>query len=153
MQTSDSESAGSGACGNDDSVSVERVRFDDNVSFIEATSSPVSAGSSRSRGNDKTFDTHSDMKQSADKTGARSMLFHSGPSTSNGDKQLPKLRKSCPYSEVDLSGIEISVDGKPLDVIIEPICVSSDSVNTTPDVSVPVEVDSFNPGTLEVSSL
>ena len=151
-QTSDTESAGSGIGGNDDSVSVDRVRFDDNVSFIEATSSPVSIRSTRS---DKTSENaqQSDVKVNADKTNLRSMLYHSGASTSGGDKRIAKLRKPSPHIEVDLSGIEISVDGKPLEVIIEPICVNGDSVNTSFEVSVPMEMEGTQPSNVEVSSL
>lgn len=145
-QTSDTESAGSGFVGNDDSVSVDRVRFDDNVSFIEATSSPVSIGSTPINGSEKAVDS---SQVNADKTSLRSMLYHTGASTSNSDKRLPKLRKSPQYTEVDLSGIEISVDGKPLDVIVEP------ANPTTPpfDISLPTGMEGNQPNTHEVSSL
>lgn len=151
FQTSDTESAGSGIGGNDDCVSIDRVRFDDNVSFIEATSSP-SLGSTRS---EKATDSsqQSDVKVNSDKTSLRSLLHHSGASTSSGDKKVPKLHKTSPQTVVDLSGIEISVDGKPLEVVIEPICVNGDSVTASFEVSIPVEVDGTQPSTLEVSSL
>ena len=122
------------------------------MTFIEATSSPALNDSSC---NDKTTDSsqQSDVKVNSDKASLRSMLYHAGTSTSNGDKRVPKIRKSSPHVEVDLSGIEISVDGKPLDVVIEPTCVNGNSVTASFEVSVPVEVDGTQSSTIEVSSL
>ncbi|KAK3915332.1 E3 ubiquitin-protein ligase RNF19A, partial [Frankliniella fusca] len=144
-QTSDSESAASGFGGNDDSVSADRVRFDDNVSFIEASSNAVSIGSTRSKGSDKSTDISQqpETKVNNDKGSLRSKLCQSVASSSSGDKRLPKHRK--PHTEVDLSGIEISVDGKPLDVIIEPVCVSDNSVQESCEVSIPSDIDGKQP--------
>lgn len=134
--------------GYEDSVSVDRVRFDDNVSFIEASSSPVSVGSARSRvteKNSENFQPKTDPVHGLSKPLGVSKSS-SGASTSSGDKRTAKLRKSSPFTEVDLSGIEISVDGKPLDVIVEPTNITG-SLNDT----VAIEVD--QPSNLEVSTL
>ncbi|XP_034250678.1 E3 ubiquitin-protein ligase RNF19B-like isoform X2 [Thrips palmi] len=146
-QTSDTESAGSCFGGNEDCVSVDRVRFDDNVSFIEASSSPVSVGSVNIRASEKNSENSQPQTDSVQSLSLPlGVSKSSGASTNSGEGKLTKPCKSTAFTGVDLSGIEISVDGKPLDVIIEP-----SNMMGSLDVSIPIKVD--QPSNLEISTL
>lgn len=114
---------------------MDRVRFDDNVSFIEASSSPKYMGSACSRASEKNLEN---SEPKSDSVASLSMSVgvskSSGASASSGEKRTPKICESTSFTEVDLSGIEISVD-----------------ITGSLDESLPIEVD--QPINLEVSTL